>query len=112
MNQMESSFKIGLPPNQCAIGRIVLHSCAIWQRMVVSCFLCPMLGQKEAQPQIRQEEDVGNHDLVGSSTVIIDSDYHRPLSYNYQTIIDPPNLLFSLVKTEFLKQVLVVCHAL
>jgi hypothetical protein len=45
------------------------------QRIVVSCFLCPMLGQKEAHPQIRQEEVVWNLDLVGSPAVIIDSDY-------------------------------------
>ncbi len=80
--------------------------------MVVSCFLCQMLGQKEAHPQIRQEEAVGNLDLVGSPAFVIDSDYHCPSSCNYQSIIDPPNLLFSLVKTEILKQMLVVCHAL
>ncbi len=70
-----------------------------------------MLGQKEAHPQIRQEEAIRNFDVVGSSNVVIDSDYHCPSSYNYQSIIDPPNLLFSLVKTEILKQALVVCHA-
>ncbi len=79
--------------------------------MVVSCFLCPMLGQKEAHLQIRQEEAVGNLDFVGSPAVVIDSDHHHPLSCKYQSIIDPPNLLFSLVKTEILKQALVICHA-
>ncbi len=49
-----------------------------------------MLGQKEAHPQIRQEDAVWNLDLVWSPAVIIDSDYHRPSSCNYQSIIDPP----------------------
>ncbi len=70
-----------------------------------------MLGQQEAHPHVRQEETVGNVDLVGSPAVIIDSDYHRLLSCNYQSIIDPPNLLFCLVKTEILTQVLVICYA-
>ncbi len=70
-----------------------------------------MLGRKEAHPQIRQEEALGNLDLVGSPAVVIDSDYYRPLSCNNQSIIDSPNLLFCLVKMEILKQVLLVCHA-
>ncbi len=68
-----------------------------------------MLGQKEARPQIRQEEAVGDLDLVGSPAVVIDNDYHHPVS---NPSLIPPNLLFSLVKTEILKQALVVCHAL
>jgi hypothetical protein len=102
MIRTESSFKIGLVPKLHAICCIVLSSCAICQRMVVSCFLCRMLGQKEAHPQIRQEEAVRNLDLVGPPAVVIDSDYHCPSSCNYQSIIDPPNLLFSMVKTEIL----------
>jgi hypothetical protein len=80
-------LELALPPNQCAIGCIVLHSCAIWQRIV--CFLCPVLGQKEAHPQIRQKEADGNLDLVGFCADIVDSDYHHSLSCNYQSIIDP-----------------------
>jgi hypothetical protein len=42
-----------LPPNKGAIVCVVFYPRAVWQRIIVSCLLSPMLRQQEAHPQIR-----------------------------------------------------------
>jgi hypothetical protein len=45
--------ELALSPKEDTIACIILHPCAIWQRIVVSHLLHPMLGQQEALPQTR-----------------------------------------------------------
>ncbi len=112
MIQTESSFKIGLAPKSTCNW---LHCSPFLCHLAEdSCLLLPVVpnaGAKGGTPSDQAKKAVGDLDLVGFPAVVTDSDHHRPSSCNYQSIIDPPNFLFGLVKKEILKQAFVVCHA-
>jgi hypothetical protein len=64
-------------PEECQLFLICFRFCSFWDRVMILCLLCPMMGRQEAHLRIRYVLAVGYLDEMYPSFIVFDMKLER-----------------------------------